>query len=228
MCSTKTCPTTGWTVWASRPPCTETRTAPGPCRRFTSTTVPRCTLTSTRTPPTPTPCLLVWAPPLTTLSREIKTLYTGRCTPSFRGETHSVGQACVQAWRGQLGWASGCKISLVQKKTQARCQGQQSVPVKSLRHTGTQTDAEALGRREAKRASLALLFFGIIWSVVLFSPVMSVACFYWVKDIAIFFVLGRLANLPLFQLFFDLNISETSSPIRRAFSTPKFSRLYSI
>lgn len=159
MCSTKTCPTTGWTVWASRPPCTETRTAPGPCRRFTSTTVPRCTLTSTRTPPTPTPCLLVWAPPLTTLSREIKTLYTGRCTPSFRGETHSVGQACVQAWRGQLGWASGCKISLVQKKTQARCQGQQSVPVKSLRHTGTQTDAEALGRREAKRASLALLFF---------------------------------------------------------------------
>lgn len=90
VCSTKTCPTTRWTGWASRPPCTETRTAPGPCRRCTSTTGPSCTLTSTRTPPTPIPCLPVWAPPLTTLSREIKTLYTGRCKPPVRGETQSV------------------------------------------------------------------------------------------------------------------------------------------
>lgn len=101
VCSTKTCPTTRWTGWASRPPCTETRTAPGPCRRCTSTTGPSCTLTSTRTPPTPTPCLPVWAPPLTTLSREIKTLYTGRCKPPVR----AVGKTLWQ--RGSRGSRPG-------------------------------------------------------------------------------------------------------------------------
>lgn len=120
VCSTKTYPTTGWTGWASRPPCTEIRTAPGPCRRCTSTTGPSCTRTSTRTPPTPTPCLPVWAPLLTTLSREIKTLYTGRWKHSepLRGEKNSLsgGQACIQAWRGQSGWAGGCKVSAVAGK----------------------------------------------------------------------------------------------------------------
>lgn len=87
LCSTKICPTTGWTGWASRPPCTETRTAPGPCRRCTSTMGPSCTLTSTRTPPTPIPCLPVWAHRLTTRSREIKTRYTGKCEAAVRGHT---------------------------------------------------------------------------------------------------------------------------------------------
>lgn len=105
VCSTKTCPTTGWTGWAYRPPCTETRTAPGPCRRCTSTMGPSCTRTSTRTRPTPTPCPPAWAPRLTTLSREIKTPYTGRCKPPVRGGTKlSGGQACIQAGMVGLGW----------------------------------------------------------------------------------------------------------------------------
>lgn len=132
VCSTKTCPTTRWTGWASRPPCTETRTAPGPCRRCTSTTGPSCTLTSTRTPPTPTPCLPVWAPPLTTLSREIKTLYTGRCKPPVRavGETLCGGGAAVdpgpegaagEGYRSRRG--GGVRSQSRNRKNNAKCTG---------------------------------------------------------------------------------------------------------
>lgn len=121
VCSTKTCPTTGWTGWAFRPPCTETRTAPGPCRLCTSTTGPSCTPTSTRTPPTPTPCLPVWAPRLTTLSREIKTLYTGRCKPPVRGQTHSLagGRVSRPRWgsRGGLVVAKSAPYSGGKKTT---------------------------------------------------------------------------------------------------------------
>lgn len=106
LCSTKTCPTTGWTGWASRPPCTGTRTAPGPCRRCTSTMGPSCTLTSTRTPPTPTPCPPVWAHRLTTLSREIKTRYTGRCEAAVRGHAGWLAGwragVCYPGWRGTV------------------------------------------------------------------------------------------------------------------------------
>lgn len=117
VCSTKTCPTTGWTGWASRPPCTETRTAPGPCRRCTSTTGPSCTPTSIRTPPTPTPCLPVWAPLLTTLSREIKTLYTGRCKPPVRRETHSLAdRRASRPGGGSQSGLEGTKSVLEQEK----------------------------------------------------------------------------------------------------------------
>lgn len=140
VCSTKTCPTTGWTGWAFRPPCTETRTAPGPCRQCTSTTGPSCTPTSTRTPPTPTPCLPVWAPRLTTLSREIKTLYTGRCKPPLRRQTHSlVWHACIRAEMGQSGW-----VRAVAEKAPVPSSGR-------LCDTGVQTATEALGQREKKR-----------------------------------------------------------------------------
>ena len=117
MRSTKTCPTTGWTGWASRPPCTGTRTAPAPCRRCTSTMGPSCTLTSTRTPPTPTPCLPVWAHRLTTLSREIKTRYTGRFAAAVRGPT-----GCLAARRvlSRLAWDGHerctCTVCGVQEK----------------------------------------------------------------------------------------------------------------
>lgn len=117
LCSTKTCPTTGWTGWASRPPCTGTRTAPGPCRRCTSTMGPSCTLTSTRTPPTPTPCLPVWAHRLTTLSREIKTRYTGRCEAAVRGLTGGLAGSLVLS---RLTWDSHeccrCRVSGVHEK----------------------------------------------------------------------------------------------------------------
>lgn len=158
VCSTKTYPTTGWTGWASRPPCTEIRTAPGPCRRCTSTTGPSCTRTSTRTPPTPTPCLPVWAPLLTTLSREIKTLYTGRWKHSepLRGEKNSLsgGQACIQAWRGQSGWAGGCKVNAVAgKKTPAlNARGRPCVSVKTL-------EPKLLQRRWGRERQAAPVFY---------------------------------------------------------------------
>lgn len=126
VCSTKTCPTTRWTGWASRPPCTETRTAPGPCRRCTSTTGPSCTRTSTRTQPTPTPCLPAWAPPLTTLSREIKTLYTGRCGPPYRGK---LARRPGPKAAGGLGGIAGVKTD---KRGLGARPGQLRVPGKSF------------------------------------------------------------------------------------------------
>lgn len=161
VCSTKTCPTTGWTGWAFRPPCTETRTAPGPCRLCTSTTGPSCTPTSTRTPPTPTPCLPVWAPRLTTLSREIKTLYTGRCKPPVRGQTHSLagGRVSRPRWgsRGGLVVAKSAPYSGGEKTPPVQCPGRPC-------DTGAQTAAEALGKRATATSGSSFIFehFGFV------------------------------------------------------------------
>lgn len=78
---------------------------------------PSCTLTSTRTRPTPTPCPPVWAHRLTTLSREIKTRYTGRCEAAVRGQTGCLARRRVLS---RLAWDSHeccrCRGSGVQEK----------------------------------------------------------------------------------------------------------------